>query len=94
MAVNSRYIALKICLTVIEQGRSLSQALAEGLAQFDDRRERAFAQNLVFGTLRWQERLEAIRSHLLKKPLKAKDEDVNQLILLGLYQILAFCPRA
>ncbi|KUJ74368.1 sun protein [Thiomicrospira sp. XS5] len=88
MAVNSRYIALKICLTVIEQGRSLSQALAEGLAQFDDRRERAFAQNLVFGTLRWQERLEAIRSHLLKKPLKAKDEDVNQLILLGLYQIL------
>ncbi len=88
MAVNSRYIALKICLTVIEQGRSLSQALAEGLAQFDDRRERAFTQNLVFGTLRWQERLEAIRSHLLKKPLKAKDEDVNQLILLGLYQIL------
>lgn len=88
MAVNSRYIALKICLTVIEHGRSLSQSLAEGLAQFSDRRERAFTQNLVLGTLRWQERLEAIRSHLLKKPLKAKDEDVNQLILLGLYQIL------
>ncbi|MDG4813236.1 16S rRNA (cytosine(967)-C(5))-methyltransferase RsmB [Hydrogenovibrio sp. 3SP14C1] len=88
MAVNSRYIALKICLTVIEHGRSLNQSLAEGLAQFSDRRERAFTQNLVLGTLRWQDRLEAIRSHLLKKPLKAKDEDVNQLILLGLYQIL------
>jgi len=86
--INTRYVALKICLTVIEHGRSLSQSLAEGLAQFSDRRERAFAQNLVLGTLRWQERLEAIRALLLKKPLKAKDEDVNQLILLGLYQIL------
>lgn len=86
--INSRYIALKICLSVIEHGRSLSQALGEGLAQFQDRRDRAFAQNLVLGTLRWQIRLEALREQLLKKPLKTKDEDVNQLILLGLYQIL------
>ncbi|WP_024850246.1 16S rRNA (cytosine(967)-C(5))-methyltransferase RsmB [Hydrogenovibrio kuenenii] len=85
---NSRYVALKMCLNVIEHGRSLSQTLGEGLSQFSDRRERAFTQNLVLGTLRWQERLAAIRAHLLKKPLKAKDEDVNQLILLGLYQIL------
>ncbi|MBD3754769.1 MAG: 16S rRNA (cytosine(967)-C(5))-methyltransferase RsmB [Gammaproteobacteria bacterium] len=85
---NSRYIALKMCLNVIENGRSLSQVLPEGLAQFNDRRERAFTQNLVLGTLRWQARLEAIREKLLKKALKAKDEDVNQLILLGLYQIL------
>lgn len=85
---DTRFIALKICLTVIEQGRSLSQSLNEGLAQFEDRRERAFAQNLVLGTLRWQLRLEAIREHLLKKPLKAKDADINQLICLGLYQIL------
>ncbi|MDG6774486.1 16S rRNA (cytosine(967)-C(5))-methyltransferase RsmB [Thiomicrorhabdus sp. ZW0627] len=86
--INSRFVALKICLTVIVDGRSLSQTLPEGLAQFSDRRERNFTQNLVLGTLRWQERLEAIRTHLLKKPMKAKDEDVNQLILLGLYQIL------
>ncbi|MDX1796203.1 MAG: transcription antitermination factor NusB, partial [Hydrogenovibrio sp.] len=86
--INPRFIALKICLSVIEHGRSLSQALQEGLAQFQDRRERAFTQNLVLGTLRWQDRLEAIRAQLLKKPLKAKDEDINQLILLGLYQIL------
>ncbi|MCF6298523.1 MAG: 16S rRNA (cytosine(967)-C(5))-methyltransferase RsmB [Thiomicrorhabdus sp.] len=87
-ALNTRFIALKICLTVIEKGRSLSQALPEGLAQFSDRRERSFTQNMVLGTLRWQVRLEAIRAQLLKKKLKAKDEDINQLILLGLYQIL------
>lgn len=86
--INTRFVALKICLTVIEHGRSLSQTLPEGLAQFSDRRERNFTQNLVLGTLRWQVRLEAIRSHLLKKPMKEKDEDVNQLILIGLYQIL------
>lgn len=86
--INTRLVALKICLTVIEDGRSLSQTLPEGLAQFSDRRERSFTQNLVLGTLRWQERLAAIRAHLLNKPMKAKDEDVNQLILLGLYQIL------
>ncbi len=86
--LNTRFIALKICLTVIEHGRSLSQTLPEGLAQFSERRERNFTQNLVLGTLRWQGRLEAIRSQLLKKKLKAKDEDINQLILLGLYQIL------
>lgn len=86
--LNSRFIALKICLTVIQNGRSLSQSLPEGLAQFSDRRERNFTQNLVIGTLRWQARLEAIRSHLLKKKLKDKDEDINQLILIGLYQIL------
>lgn len=85
---NSRYIALKICLSVIEQGRSLSQTLGEGLAQFDDKRDRAFSQNLVMGTLRYQIRLEAIRDTLLSKKLKAKDEDINQLIVLGLYQIL------
>ena len=85
---NSRFVALKICLNIIDHGRSLSQSLGEGLAQFDDRRERSFTQNLVLGTLRWQLRLEAIREQLVKKPLKAKDEDVNQLILLGLYQII------
>lgn len=85
---NTRFVALKMSLSVIEHGRSLSQVLAEGLAQFSDRRERAFTQNLVLGTLRWQERLAAIRAHLLKKPLKAKDEDLNQLILIGLFQLL------
>ncbi|MBF6057528.1 MULTISPECIES: 16S rRNA (cytosine(967)-C(5))-methyltransferase RsmB [Thiomicrorhabdus] len=86
--INSRYVALKMCLSVIENGRSLSQVLPEGLAQFHDGRDRSFTQNIVLGVLRWQLRLQAICDQLLKKKLKAKDEDVNQLILLGLYQIL------
>ncbi len=85
--VQTRFSALKMTLNVLEDGRSLSSVLPEGLAQFDGR-ERGFVQNLVLGTLRWQLRLEGIRSQLIKKPLKAKDEDVNQLIIIGLFQIL------
>ncbi|MDG6778942.1 16S rRNA (cytosine(967)-C(5))-methyltransferase RsmB [Thiomicrorhabdus sp. zzn3] len=87
-ATLSRLIALRVCLAVMEEGRSLSHALPPALAQLEDRRERSFAQNLIMGTLRWQARLAAIRDQLLNKPLKAKDEDINQLILLGLYQLL------
>ncbi|MBN2647877.1 MAG: 16S rRNA (cytosine(967)-C(5))-methyltransferase RsmB [Thiotrichales bacterium] len=85
---HNRFVALKMCLAVVEQGRSLSQVLPEGLAQFSDRRERAFVQNLVLGTLRWQGRLQAVAAQLLTKPLKEKDQDVLQLILLGLMQLM------
>jgi 16S rRNA (cytosine967-C5)-methyltransferase len=86
-APNPRFIALKMLLSVVEDGRSLSQVLATGLSQFDARRDRAFCQNLVMGTLRWHNQLAAIRDRLLKKPLKAKDENINQLILLGLFEL-------
>lgn len=85
---NPRLIALRICLAVIQNGRSLSQTLTEQLTPNLDRRDRGFAQNLALGTLRWQLRLEAIREQLLAKPLREKDEDINQLILLGLFQLI------
>ncbi|WP_019894905.1 16S rRNA (cytosine(967)-C(5))-methyltransferase RsmB [Hydrogenovibrio halophilus] len=84
---NPRFAALKMLLAVIDEGRSLSRVLPPGLAQFEQKRDRAFCQNLVMGTLRWHNQLAAIRDRLLKKPLKPKDEDVNQLILLGLFEL-------
>ncbi len=86
--VNSRFVALKICLNVIVHGRSLSATLNNNLTQLADPRARAFTQNLVLGSLRWHIRLDAIANQLIKKPLRAKDTDVKQLILLGLYQII------
>ncbi|SFR55166.1 16S rRNA (cytosine(967)-C(5))-methyltransferase RsmB [Thiomicrospira sp. ALE5] len=84
----SRQLALKALLQVTQHGQSLSQVMPEVLAKIADRRDRAFCQNLVFGCLRWYDRLVAIRAQLLDKPMRAKDEDVNSLILLALYQIL------
>lgn len=86
--INGRLAALNLCLSVVEHGRSLSQSLPSALSKIEDRRDRAFVQNLAFGTLRWQHRLQTIAKQLLQKPLKEKDQDVNQLILIGLYQIL------
>jgi 16S rRNA (cytosine967-C5)-methyltransferase len=84
----SRQLALKALLQVTQHGQSLSQVMPTVLSQIADRRDRAFCQNLVFGCLRWHSRLTAIREGLLDKPMRAKDEDVNSLILLALYQIL------
>ncbi|AHF01994.1 sun protein [Thiomicrospira aerophila AL3] len=84
----SRQLALKALLQVTQHGQSLSHVMPEVLAKIADRRDRAFCQNLVFGCLRWYDRLVAIRAQLLDKPMRAKDEDVNSLILLALYQIL------
>lgn len=86
--MNPRRAALNALLNVTQQGQSLSQALPSALQLISDRRDRAFTQNLVFGCLRWYDRLVAVRSLLLAKPLKAKDEDINSLILLALYQLL------
>ncbi len=86
--MNPRRAALDAILQVTEHGHSLSQVLPDTLNRITDRRDRGFAQHLIHGTLRWYERLVAIRQQLVTKPLKNKDEDINTLILLALFQLL------
>jgi len=73
---------------VLDQGQSLGSLLGPQLAALDDPRQRALSQELVFGTLRWSYRLEALLAQLLVKPLKKKDRDLHALLLVGLYQLL------
>jgi 16S rRNA (cytosine967-C5)-methyltransferase len=47
----------------------------------------ALLQELCFGTCRWYFRLNAILRQLLPKPLKAKDADLQCLLLVGIYQL-------
>jgi 16S rRNA (cytosine967-C5)-methyltransferase len=75
-------------LRVLDQGESLNTLLTPQLAKLSDARQRALAQELTFGTLRWSYRLEALLGRLLKKPLKKRDRDVHSLLLVGLYQLL------
>lgn len=86
--MNPRRAALDAILQVTEHGHSLSQVLPDTLNRIADRRDRGFAQHLIHGTLRWYNRLVAIRQQLVSKPLKNKDEDINTLILLALFQLL------
>jgi 16S rRNA (cytosine967-C5)-methyltransferase len=83
-----RKIAALLVHRVLDQGESLGSLLGAQLARLDDPRQRALAQELVFGTLRWSYRLEALLARLLRKPLKKKDRDLHALLLVGLYQLL------
>jgi 16S rRNA (cytosine967-C5)-methyltransferase len=83
-----RSLAARLVYRVAERGESLADRLATQLRTLDDPRQRALAQELCFGTLRWYHRLDAVAAQLLRKPLRQKDRDVHALLLVGLYQLL------
>ncbi|SEL54344.1 16S rRNA (cytosine(967)-C(5))-methyltransferase RsmB [Halomonas daqiaonensis] len=51
-------------------------------------RDRALFKALCYGTSRTLPRLEALAGKLLDKPFKARDADVQALLLLGIHQLL------
>jgi len=84
---SSRFVAITILKKVLQQGQSLSSAkltVTEELAP----RDRSFAMELVHGVLRWRWKLEFFLDRLMKKPLRAKDQDVQILLLVGLYELI------
>lgn len=80
---NFRVIAVRILLSVFS-GETLDQAL-NAYKSHDDY---SLIAELCFGSLRYFERLDFIAYKLLQKPLKEKDEDIQLLIIIGLYQLL------
>jgi 16S rRNA (cytosine967-C5)-methyltransferase len=85
MALDPRVAAAMVIGEVIS-GKSLNQALPPRLALVAER-ERSLLQQLCYGTLRQQPRLQALLNQLLNKPLRDKDSDVLGLLLCGLYQL-------
>ncbi|UYG07330.1 16S rRNA (cytosine(967)-C(5))-methyltransferase RsmB [Halomonas sp. M4R1S46] len=51
-------------------------------------RDRSLFKELCFGTCRALPRLEALAATLLEKPFKARDADIQALLLVGIYQLL------
>ncbi|MDX1252727.1 MAG: 16S rRNA (cytosine(967)-C(5))-methyltransferase RsmB [Gammaproteobacteria bacterium] len=86
--MNARTAAAAVLAQIVSQGSSLSTALPPVLAKLRAPAERALAQELCFGAVRWYPRLTVVLDSLLDKPLKARDADVRCLMLLGLYQII------
>lgn len=62
------------------------------LTQMDDHqvvsRDRALFKALCYGTCRTLPRLEALAAKLLVKPFKARDADIQALLLIGIHQLL------
>ena len=83
-----RFVAAAM-IDEVMQGRSLSDCLESSLKTIDAVRDRAWVQAVCYGVCRFYTRLEFILAHLLKKPLKAKDSDLQALLLVGIYQLMA-----
>lgn len=74
-------------LAAVNSGQSLERQLA--LIEPSVReRDRALLRELCYGSLRWRPQLVALTRTLLQKPLKARDADIEQLLLVGAYQLL------
>ncbi|MEH6812065.1 MAG: 16S rRNA (cytosine(967)-C(5))-methyltransferase RsmB [Motiliproteus sp.] len=82
-----RMQAAKVLTTILKQEGSLSTALPEALENTPEK-DRPLLQQLCYGSLRILPRLQLISEQLLSKSLKRKDQDIQALILLGLYQLL------
>lgn len=84
-----RVVAARVVTGVTTAGRSLSEVLPPALDTLDHVRDRALVQALVYGTLRFQPRLQLLLGQLLDKPIRRKDAELNGLLLVGLQQISA-----
>jgi 16S rRNA (cytosine967-C5)-methyltransferase len=85
MALDVRAAAASVIGDVLG-GLSLNQTLPAKLEQVSAR-DRALLQQLCYGTLRQGPRLQAFLAQMLDKPLRAKDRDIQGLLLCGLYQL-------
>lgn len=87
---NPRWIALQIMLRVIDKGRSLDDIVASDWYRSlnASARDLALSRELSYGLCRWYFALSALLAMRLQKPLRARDLDVEIMLLLGLYQLL------
>ncbi len=87
MSVDVR-AAAAIVIGDVLGGHSMNRALPEQIDRVSER-DRGFLQQLCYGTLRQSPRLQAILEHLLEKPLRNKDRDIQQMEELGALGIRA-----
>jgi 16S rRNA (cytosine967-C5)-methyltransferase len=87
---NPRQLALQSLLLVIGKGRSLDDALANIIAKSPDldARDVALCRELASGVCRYYYILKYLLKPRLRKAFKAKDLDLEIILLIGMYQLL------
>ncbi len=85
--ISVRAAAAQILAQILQSKGSLSSLLPAIQMQVAEK-DRPLLQELCFGTCRYQPQLSAYVECLVDKPLRAKDSDIQALLLLGLYQLL------
>ena len=84
---NIRALCAKAIFAVLEEGQSLSTALASLNHQLADK-DKALVQEICFGVMRVLPELDFYIHNLMSKVLTGKNRILHYLLLTGLYQIL------
>lgn len=85
--MNPRLAAAQALTGVLQGKASLAASLPAVLNRVAER-DRPLVRELAQGTARWQPRLDLLAAQFLDKPLRRADQDVQALLLIGLYQLL------
>lgn len=85
--LSARAAAAEVLAKILRNQGSLSSLLPQISAQVGEN-DRSLLQELCFGSCRYAPQLNAFIELLLDKPLRAKDSDIQALLLIGLYQLL------
>ena len=83
---NVRVVAAEAIGQVL-RGRSLSIVLPKYSQKVADN-DQSLLKELCFGTLRWYPQLQAIVNHLMSKPIKDKEREIQALLACGIYQLM------
>lgn len=84
--LSARAAASNIIRECVESGLSLASLLPRYQPQIKAE-QRALAQEISFGVLRWYYRLQPLLTNMLSKPLRGKKKSVHYVLLVGLYQL-------
>ena len=95
-ADNPRWIALQVMLRLFEQGRSLDDIFNSDWFRSltVSRRDLGLSRELAFGLCRWHHVLSPLLKQRLQKPIRARDRDIEIILLMGLYQLLVMKTEA
>jgi 16S rRNA (cytosine967-C5)-methyltransferase len=85
--ISVRAAAAQVLAQILQSKGSLSSLLPAIQSKVPEQ-DRPLLQELCFGTCRFYPQLSAYVECLVDKPLRAKDSDIQALLLLGLYQLL------
>lgn len=84
----ARAIAALVIQELLSNQQKLSTILPEYLAPLTGKKDRALAQELCYGVMRWYFQLDYLLGLLVDKKIKAKDTDIKALLFIGLYQFI------
>lgn len=87
MSAQLRALAAETCFQVVDQGKSLSDALPKAQHKLASAPDKALLQEICFGVMRTLPQLETVCQQLMSKPLIKQLRPLQFLIYVGIYQL-------